>query len=176
MQSDSALVNQVREGQTAAYAELVARYERTARVAAQRVLGDWHAAEDAAQEGFVTAYCRLGSLRDGTKFGPWLLQIVRREALRAAKKRPTGMPIESTAEPADPRDVGPTPDDDVVLVELIERLPVHERLVVSLHWLDGHRTAEIAEITGRSVGTITKQLSRAMARLRRWARREESRP
>ena len=56
--------------------------------------------------------------------------------------------------------------DHDVLLRLVSRLPDRERVLVGLRYFDGHSMAEIAEIAGRPVGTVTKQLSRAIARLR----------
>lgn len=165
MQPDSELVQQVREGETSVYEHLVVRYRRAAMLAALRVLRDHHAAEDVVQESFVVAYRRLDSLRDGSKFGAWLMQIVRRQAVRALGKHPLEASVGSLKEvPVSPS----TPDEDGCqrLLELINRLPVHERLVVTLRYLDGRSNSEIAEITGRPTGTVTKQLSRAVRRLR----------
>ena len=43
-----------------------------------------------------------------------------------------------------------------------------ERLLIGLRYFDGHSMAEIAALSARPVGTVTKQLSRAVARLRAW--------
>jgi RNA polymerase sigma-70 factor (ECF subfamily) len=53
-------------------------------------------------------------------------------------------------------------------------LPEAESQVVMLHYFDGHPVAAVAAILGRPVGTVTKQLSRAYARLRGML--EDSRP
>ncbi len=172
MQADSQLVNRVRQGDTDAYETLVLRYQRAAMMIASRVLRDRHRAEDVVQESFVKAFERLDSLRDGAKFGFWLMRITRRRALRVSEKEKRVLTAELTVEP----EVEPAPpglDGQDELIGLLERLPVHEHLVITLHYLDGHPVAEIAEMTGRPVGTVTKQLSRAMGRLRGWCRRQE---
>ena len=48
----------------------------------------------------------------------------------------------------------------------VSSLPEHERTVTVLRYFNGHSVIEIADLTGRPVGTITKQLSRALKRLR----------
>ena len=48
----------------------------------------------------------------------------------------------------------------------ITRLPEHERIVVVMRYVDGRSVKDIADATGRPVGTISKQLSRAIERLR----------
>jgi len=173
VEPDSVLVDRVKQGDADAYEELVSRYERLARVVALRIVGDHHGAEDVVQDALVLAYRRLGSLRDGSKFGPWLMRIAKREAVRAARRRPATTSIESTGEPVEPARMEPLGDGQARLVELVNRLPMHERLVFTLFHLDGRPAGEIAAMTGRPVGTVTKQLSRAMKRLRRWAHKQE---
>ena len=56
--------------------------------------------------------------------------------------------------------------DSVELLEAVAALPEHERLVVALRYLDGRTMVQIAAALGRPVGTVTKQLSRAIERLR----------
>lgn len=175
MQPDSELVDRVKRGETRAYEPLVLRYRRAAMLVALQVLPDHHAAEDVVQDSFVIAFRRLGSLRDGSKFAAWLARIVRRQAFRALRRQWPTVPVESMSQaPTVPED--PQRDGCERLIERINRLPIHERLVVTLHHLDGHPVGEIAEMTGRPVGTVTKQLSRAMARLRRWAGTRELLP
>ena len=86
LQSDGDLVDAVVGGDRAAFAILVRRYEPALRAVAMSVLRDAHLAQDAAQEAFVKAYEKLGSLRRAGAFGPWLLQIGRRCALDLAGK------------------------------------------------------------------------------------------
>ena len=57
------------------------------------------------------------------------------------------------------------------LIVAVGRLPEQEQTVVVFHYLDGHPVKVVAEMTGRPVGTVTKQLSRGAARLRRILKR-----
>jgi RNA polymerase sigma-70 factor, ECF subfamily len=61
------------------------------------------------------------------------------------------------------------------LLSLVARLPDHERVLIGQRYLDGHSIAEIAAITSRPIGTVTKRLSRAIARLRLWWDKENLR-
>jgi RNA polymerase sigma-70 factor, ECF subfamily len=163
VQPDAALVKAVKSGRQEAYADLVARYERPVKAAALRVLGNYHDAQDAAQEAFVTAYRRLGELRDEAAFGAWLLVIARREALRLAQR-----PRPSALTPADAATESGDRIDEVSerLLAAMDRLPEAERLVVYLVYFGGQSVAEASQATGRPVGTVTKQLSRGRQRLR----------
>ncbi len=53
------------------------------------------------------------------------------------------------------------------LLESVMTLPSQERRVVLLRYFEGHPVRDIAKMIGRPTGTVTKQLSRAHARLRR---------
>ena len=155
------------EGDRASFAELVRRHQRTVVATAWQTLGDYHAAQDAAQEAFVAAYRKLGTLRDPSRFGPWVLTIVRRTALRIARRRrPRPEPLERAGDPPGPDEADPLDEDLQRLLEAVARLPDHERVVVVLRYLEGHSVASIAQMTGRPVGTVTKQLSRAVTRLK----------
>jgi RNA polymerase sigma-70 factor, ECF subfamily len=171
MHSDEELVRVARLGRRDAFASLVDRYERVVWVTARRILGDDHAAADAAQEAFLQAYRRLHALREPSLFAGWLLRIARREATRMARLRsrhPTRSLDECVEEqPSHPDDSeGRFSADSEELLAAIADLPDHERSVVVLRYVDGRSVAEIAAASGRPVGTVTKQLSRALERLR----------
>jgi RNA polymerase sigma-70 factor (ECF subfamily) len=174
MQADAEIVRAVLCGDREAFAALVARHERAVWATAWRVLRDDHAAADAGQEAFLQAFRRLGDLRQPEHFGIWLLRIARRESIRLARRR-AREPSRSLDEAGTDVPLGPDRDNGPVtrlsadaedLLAAVAGLPEHERLVVVLHYLDGRSVAEVAEVLGRPAGTVTKQLSRAIARLK----------
>jgi RNA polymerase sigma-70 factor (ECF subfamily) len=161
--ADADLVRATLAGDRQAFGELTRRYQRAACAAAWSVLHDRHAAEDAAQDGFLTAYTRLGDLRAPAAFGAWLLRIVRQKALRLAERTRALAPVPDV--PANPAPVD-LDDESRRLLAAVLSLPEPECQVVLLHYFDGHAVAAVASILGRPVGTVTKQLSRAYERLR----------
>ena len=167
MPSTEELVNAARTGDTSAFGELVRRYERVAIITSQSVLGDFHSSQDVAQEAFVQAYIMLNRLHRAGSFGPWLLRIALRRALRLQRRRNAerlaAKRVDSaTAQTCDWME----PHEEIV--RQLARLPEHERIVVVMRYLQSHPVSEIAASTGRPVGTVTKQLSRAIQRLRSW--------
>jgi RNA polymerase sigma-70 factor (ECF subfamily) len=163
--SDAELVERVQHGNLTAFETLIRRYERLVRAAVLHVTRDRHAAEDISQETFLTAYRSLQALRESDKFGSWLLAIARNQASRCVRtqiRAPICVPDIETACPSAGNE---STDSSERLLELIERLPDHERLVIGLKYFSGYTVDEISRISGRPVGTITKQLSRAHARL-----------
>lgn len=168
MRPTAELVREAQADDRAAFAELVRRYQRAVLSTAWYVLQDYHSAQDVAQDSFLQAYRNLGSLRDVKTFGPWLLTLTRREAVRRSRKIRVAVAIESVPENVISTNV-PTwnqPFED--LVKSVGRLPEHEQEVVVFHYIDAYSVAEVAKLTGRPIGTVTKQLSRAISRLREW--------
>jgi RNA polymerase sigma-70 factor (ECF subfamily) len=174
MQTTRELAAAAQAGDRLAFASLVQRYERVVISTAWSVTNDFHAAQDVAQESFLIAFRQLGSLRSPDGFGPWLLRIAKREALRRSRTRsPVGastVAVEAVGPSGEPA----WHDEQEDLIQAIGRLPEHEREVVVFHYLDGRPAVEVAELTGRPVGTVTKQLSRAVARLREWLQEKQS--
>src|SRR5690349_6230032 len=73
-------------GSREAYDELVRRYRGAVILVCWKVLGSREAAQDAAQEAFVTAFRQLRQLKDPARFGPWLCTIARNGSRRAARR------------------------------------------------------------------------------------------
>lgn len=170
MRSDADLVDRVRRGDIEAFSRLSERYEKTVLAAALCKTRDIHTAEDVVQETLLLAFRRLDTLRDPSKFGPWLMQIVRRQLIEAFRKRPvpTMLPLDGPERVQhDDAPIDTWIEHDHMLT-LVARLPDHEAVLIGLRYFDGQSVADVAAIVARPVGTVTKQLSRAIARLRAW--------
>ncbi len=156
-------------GHPEAYGDLVRAYQAALLSALAGRLGAREDAEDAAQETFVRAFFRLRRLRSPRAFFPWLLGIARRVAQGQRRKYRDvdGLPENASAEPADR---GPAPsctvDQGFDLEQAIAALPKQYQAVVLLRYYGGRSCAELAELLGVPVGTVTKRLSRAHALLR----------
>ncbi len=173
MRTDAELVNAVLSGEKELFVELVKRYERPVRAVALDVLGDYHSATDVSQDAFVRAYERLAGLRKPESFGPWLMKITRRCALDSARRRPkeTRLKIKIAAAIENPD--GRLEEDKQRLLAAVVKLPGSEKQVVMLRYFGDNSVNDVANLLGRSVGTVTKQLSRAHRRLRKILERSE---
>ncbi len=169
IQSDSDLVKAVLTGDKNAYGRLFEQYERSVQATALAILFDYNAAQDATQQAFVKAYMKLGELRNGSAFGPWIRKIAKREAIlisRRMKKQKYLKPF--VAQENEESSINRIDETNRKVLNAVMRLPAHERVVIMLHYFDDHPVKMISEMTGRPVGTITMQLSRARARLHKW--------
>jgi RNA polymerase sigma-70 factor (ECF subfamily) len=173
---DATLVELARSGDGEAFGQLVTRYRRAAYLVALSVIGRPEDAEDAAQEAFLVALKRLDDCRRPSRFGGWLMTIVRnrsnnlvrREALRAMD------PIPFSA-----RSNSPTPEREAELSELrdeiaaaLAELPEVQRQIVLLHDLEGWRHREIAQRLGLPAGTVRSHLHYARKSLRKLLKRD----
>jgi RNA polymerase sigma-70 factor (ECF subfamily) len=173
VQSDAELVNAVLNGEKEAFAVLVKRYERHVRAEALDVLGDYHSAADVSQDAFVKAYEELAGLRKLEAFGLWLMKITRRCALDSVRRKPKETLLETKTAATIENPHGQLDAEKQWLLAAVVKLPKAEKQVIMLRYFSGHSVKDVAKIVGRSVGTITKQLSRAHKRLRNILERSE---
>lgn len=176
---DEALVQATQQGDLAAFNVLVGRYQSLVYNVSYRLLRDRAAAEDAAQDAFLSSYRAIHTFRGGS-FKTWLLRIATNacyDQLRVRKRRPqTSLDAmnDDPEEPGfDPPDSGETPEEQTLRSELahglrqsLGDLPDDQRLVVILSDIQGLSYEEIAQVTGTNIGTIKSRLSRARSKLR----------
>lgn len=166
MRTDAELVTACLNGEKDAFAVLVRRYERPARAAALNVCRDYHCAADICQDAFVRAYEKLPRLRKPGSFGPWLMKITRRCALDSVHRNPKEAQLERATAAAIENPDGQLDADKQILLAAVMKLSESQKQVIMLRYFAGHTVKDVAKIAGRSVGTVTKQLSRAHKRLR----------
>jgi len=170
------LLDRARRGDLSAFNALVEEHQSIVFNVCLRMLGNRAAAEDAAQDAFVSAWRHLGSMR-GEVFRPWLLRIASNactDELRRRSRRPAAS-LEVSMEEGmpDPADGEPLPEASVLTAELrggieaaLRGLPEEQRLAVVLCDVQGLEYEEIAQVTRSNVGTVKSRLSRGRARLR----------
>jgi len=145
------------------FAQRLHRILRTA----YRILGNWHDAEDVAQEVFVRLH------RHGLKFASeaamdgWLYRVAVNLSLdRARAARPQeALPFELGTDPSVETNLIRQQQSER-LMKALARLPVKERAAIVLREIEGLSTAEVARILGSREVTVRSQISRALARLR----------
>ena len=173
-EDDSELFARAQRGNTAAYEEIVHRYQQVAFRTAYVITGSAADAEEAAQDGFVKAYRALGTFRSGAEPRPWLLKIVANEARNRVRSAGRRHHLElRLAERFRPGDAAPSPEADVVaaedtrrLLDLVNALSEEDRLVITSRYLLELSGEETAAALGIPEGTVKSRLSRALARLR----------
>lgn len=174
--SDNGLVQRVREGDTGAFDCLVASYEKAVYAIAVATAGNGPEAEDLTQTCFVEAFSRIGELRDGHRFAPWLYAIAHnrcRDWLRQRSRRPILLGDPSTLRGNSPTELPTNPERAVLVSErnatikaAVDALPPKYRLVVLLRYVGEVSYDEIAEVLSVSVSTAKVRCHRARKMLR----------
>ena len=173
-EDDSELFTRAQRGDTAAYEEIVRRYQQVAFRTAYMITGSAAEAEDAAQEGFVKAYRALNRFRHGAEPRPWLLRIVANEARNRVRSTQRRLGLElRLAERFRPGDAAPSPEAAAIAAEdtrglmaLVNALTDEDRLVITSRYLLELSGEETAAALGIPEGTVKSRLSRALVRLR----------
>ena len=75
MESDADLIQSVLSGDDDAFTTLVRRYQKGVHALAWRRIGDFHCAEEIAQDVFLRAYKGLPKLKNRNRFPGWLYVI-----------------------------------------------------------------------------------------------------
>ncbi len=160
-----------RAEQGQAFGEIVRRFQDLAFACAYAVLGDFHLAEDAAQEAFLAAWRNLDQLRAPEAFPGWFKRIVLTQCNRLTRgKRLRTVALDALADlPA----TGTDPDAACEERERSERvlaaigeLPEHERMVTVLFYIGDYAQGEIAAFLEVPVTTVKKRLFSARRKLR----------
>src|SRR5712692_5473983 len=86
---EASLIAAARQGDHAAYGELVERYQAAVYRLALRILQRPADAEDATQEAFVRAYVHLDSYNSRFRFYTWLAAITSHYCYRLLRQRRT---------------------------------------------------------------------------------------
>ena len=84
---DLELVHASKNGDVAAFEQLVKRYDRTLFRIAQHVTHNREDSEDAVQEAFLKAFQHLGEFREDSKFSTWLIRITLNQSLMKLRKQ-----------------------------------------------------------------------------------------
>jgi RNA polymerase sigma-70 factor, ECF subfamily len=166
--SDEALVRAAQRGDRSAFGALYQRYVRMVHgILLTRV--PRAAAEDLAQDVFLQALPRLGSLRDTARFGSWLAVIARNRANDYHRQRGSTANFadefcEHSSASAMPATHGT--EYGLSLLEAIRSLPETYREPLILRFVEGMTGPEIAIRTGMKHGSVRVNLHRGMQLLR----------
>lgn len=172
--SDEELWRMSREGDREAFGGIVERHQALVCSLAFSACGCLATSEDLAQETFLTAWHRLGDLREPEKLRHWLCGIVRNLAANAVRRdlRRGGAPesLEAAADEAspegDPAAQAVTREEETLLWRALADLPENYREPLVLYYREHQSVAEVASGLDLSEEAVKQRLSRGRAMLR----------
>ena len=164
--TDAELIAACRAGDTAAFGEIVGRYQRAVVAVAYAAVRDRVLAEDVAQDAFVTAWTKLGALRDVERLPAWLCGIARNVA--RARRRQALREAPGEADVAG--DVTPfTSLDDAqreaAIAAALARVPEAYREPLVLVYCEQQSAKDVARALATSDAAVHQRLSRGRAML-----------
>lgn len=178
---DVALVERARQGDAAAFSQLVSRYDRKIYRLARHITNSDEDAEDVLQEAFLKAYEHLDGFQGNAKFYTWLVRIAVNESLMKLRKRKSDRtvsldePTENGDEPmvreiavwdGNPEQQYSSDELRAILDKAIANLKPAFRTVFLLRDVEELSTEETAAALDLSVPAVKSRLLRARLELR----------
>lgn len=171
------LVEEARQGSSAAWEVLYRRaFPRLFAYARRRLPSDEHA-HDAVSEAMVRAVAGIDRFANkGAGFDAWLYGILRHVVLdqhrRLWREEPQEAP-EVGGQVLTPSELAEDRDDAARLRRAFGRLNATEQEILELRVVAGLSAAAVASVIGRRPGAVRMAQTRALARLRRLVREED---
>jgi len=166
-------VQQAREGKPAAWDALFHRYQLPLYVYVFELMRNEQTSLDIVQETFIAAVRHIGGLRDDEKFGSWLFGIAHQKVVQFWRKR-GGKEVLFDEIPESADEFESSPDDllirreqEIEFMNLLDQLPLPQRSVLLLHFVEDFLLEEIARITETQIGTVKSRLHYAKKALRK---------
>ena len=157
--TDAELVRSALDGSDDAFAELVRRYQDLLYRHAERMSGSPDEAEDIVQLAFIKSYRNLATCQNPDHVSAWMFRIAANACKDHLKsRRGDGIAIDDV-----PGLAGDTGEPDLELERMnlrsridsaLRRLPVDQREVLVLRLFAERSYREIADVTGKKIGTV----------------------
>jgi RNA polymerase sigma-70 factor (ECF subfamily) len=178
---DLDLVHASKNGDFAAFEQLVKRYDRKLLRIAQSVTHNREDSQDAVQEAFLKAYTHLATFREDSKFSTWLFRITVNQSLMKLRKQRTtreasldgGFQADRDELPKEVTDWAPNPEQLYwaselrdILIKCLEELSPILRMVFVLRDVEGLTIDQTVEVMNVSETAVKARLWRARLQLR----------
>lgn len=158
-------------GEVAAFEELVSSWSAPLERYARHVLGRDEGLTDVVQDIWLRVLRGLPHLREPARFRPWIFGVARRtlmDVMRQRYREPVAVSLSEAEE--HPMSLQEDPPFDAELVRQMQhqlaRLPVAEREVLNLYYLQELDQVQVSEILGVPLGTVKSRLFRARKLMR----------
>lgn len=171
--TDQHLIDRILSGDSAAFGELVDRYQNFVFTIAIRMLKVTEEAEEVAQDSFIKAFDSLSTFRGEAKFSTWLYRIVYHKALDRIKKNRRERTYEIIEEITDDSldhienglEFMLSEERSAVINKCIRMLPEDEAAIISLYYFEEQSVKEIAQVTSLTEDNIKIKLYRSRKKL-----------
>lgn len=170
---DAALVDRYLAGDTAAFDELMIRYERQIYRVCYRFVENRDDAKDLAQEVFIKAFEHLPSFRRESSLKTWLYRIAMNHCINHVKKNSREfIEVDEYTGSIQPSIQHQLEDQEqrAHFRRLVQYLPPKQKAILEMRINEQLSYDEIARISGRTVSTIKASVFFALEKLRKLAK------
>jgi RNA polymerase sigma-70 factor (ECF subfamily) len=172
---DAQLIEETLRGKSAAFGQLVQKYQGRLYNTIVHVVGAVEDARDVVQDAFVQAFVKLDTFQQTSAFYTWLYRIAFNVAASHCRRRKPTLSVERTRDITgeEPLDPGEGPDERLEQAErsrqvheALAQLTEEHRTVLVLREIDGCCYETIAEVLDLPIGTVRSRLHRARLQLK----------
>lgn len=162
--SDKELVLELQHGSLEALGALYDRHSKMVYRTAMAVTGDPDAAADLLQDVFLRLHRFSDRVDPQRPLEPWLCRVTANLSYTWVRRRRWVRPLEDIAEwfvsekTNTPHYIAEVDDEIQRVHKAIQALPLHQRVVVALYYLNDFSLQEISEILDIPVGTVKSRL------------------
>ncbi len=175
MRDDSQLIDDALSGDTAAFGQLVVKYQDRLYNTIAHVIGSADEAYDVVQDALVQAFVKLESFHRESAFYTWLYRIAFNVAISRSRRRKPMLSVDQSRELTgdEPPSRVEAPSDRMEQHERVGQvqaalatLSEEHRTILVLREMDGCCYETISEMLDLPVGTVRSRLHRARLQLR----------
>jgi len=146
--------------------EFFRRYAPYVARIGHRLLGRDDEVDDLIQDVFLAAHRGVRRLRDADAIKGWLATVAVRQCRRRLRARRVRafLHIDSPDDYREVADESATPEHRTMLkavYEVLDRMPVNQRIAWSLRYVEGERLERVAELCGCSLATAKRRIKAA---------------
>lgn len=172
--SESILIERCRNGESAAFGQLVKLYRKKLFSYLYRFSGDKNLSEDIFQEILIKVWRSLPKYNEQNKFSSWLFSIAHNTTLDMLRKKHKDKMFDEMENAEEipgngnPHSILIEKESEEKLLKAIEILPVKQREVFLLR-INGELTfKEIAEITGEPLNTVLSHMHYSIKKIKKF--------
>ena len=168
---EAVIIAKMRSGTTDVFTEIVEKYQVPILRYLFRLTGNYQLAQDLAQDTFIQAYKSILKTNSDLKFRAWLYRIATNNALQYHRHKRVlsfllfdSNKIEEIPSSSDPSEIT---DEKIVIRETLSKVNPKHRTSLVLHYVEGFKYREIAEILGITEEGVRKRVARGKEEFRK---------
>ena len=169
------LVQQAKTGEREAFSRIVSLMMNKVVALTYKMTGDKDSALDLAQDAFVSAWQGLDEFKGDAKFQSWIYRIAVNKTLnylRREKKKTNDNDLYYAVSDDNPEVSFEQKELKKQILNFMTGLPPQQRIVFELHFYKELKFEEIANITGKALGTVKTLYREAVIKLRHEAEKK----